>query len=395
MKGSNKIHPLIWLAPVLASTFFSAQLSANNDFFEALSSGKVSGNLRLRSETVDDSVNKDAHAATLRTRLGYTTADFHGFSGTLEFDNTSVFAGQDRYAPETPGYAVVADPRVSELNQAFIRYQSTFGLAAQLGRQRIVLDNQRFIGAVGWRQDDQTFDALHTRYQQNNLTFTYAYVDKVNGITPAFDADVSHHLANVNYVWTPALNGTAYWYRLSDDKDAASADKNSRTAGVRLGGKTTAGAATLQYTGEFAQQSARHFDADYWLAELGVLLGKYSFTLGYENLGSDKGAYGFQTPLATKHAFNGWVDKFLNTPVTGLEDIYVRGGVTLGDINLALAYHRFAADYGSLDYGDEFNAMAQWKLNRNITTGLKYANYQADKFSADTDKFWVWAELTF
>ncbi|MBE8717062.1 alginate export family protein [Cellvibrio polysaccharolyticus] len=395
MKVCNKNFPLLWLAPVLASTMFSAQTSASENFFEALSSGKVSGSLRLRSETVDDSVNKDAHAATLRTRLGYTTADYQGFSGTLEFDNTSVFAGQDRYAPETPGYAVVADPRVSELNQAFVRYQSAFGVAAQLGRQRIVLDNQRFIGAVGWRQDDQTFDALHTRYQHNNLTFTYAYVDKVNGITPAFDADVSHHLANINYLWTPALNSTAYLYRLNDDKDTLSADKNSRTAGVRLSGKTAAGAATIQYTGEFAQQSARDFEADYWLAELGITLGNYNLTLGYENLGSDKGAYGFQTPLATKHAFNGWVDKFLNTPVTGLQDIYLRGGLILGDINLALAYHRFAADYGSADYGDEFNAMAQWKLNKNITTGLKYANYQADNFSADTDKFWVWAELTF
>src|SRR5690606_25186693 len=142
MKVCNKNFPLLWLAPVLASTMFSVQTSASENFFEALSSGKVSGSLRLRSETVDDSVNKDAHAATLRTRLGYTTADYQGFSATLEFDNTSVFAGQDRYAPETPGYAVVADPRVSELNQAFIRYQSAFGVAAQLGRQRIVLDNQ-------------------------------------------------------------------------------------------------------------------------------------------------------------------------------------------------------------------------------------------------------------
>src|ERR1035438_4740700 len=35
-----------------------------------------------------------------------------------------------------------------------------------------------------------------------------------------------------------------------------------------------------------------------------------------------KGRTGFQTPLATLHAFNGWDDVFLTTPADGLQDIY-------------------------------------------------------------------------
>ena len=49
--------------------------------------------------------------------------------------------------------------------------------------------------------------------------------------------------------------------------------------------------------------------------ELAPALGALEFKLGYEELGSNAGLYGLQTPLATLHAFNGWADKFLVTPV--------------------------------------------------------------------------------
>ena len=35
------------------------------------------------------------------------------------------------------------------------------------------------------------------------------------------------------------------------------------------------------------------------------------------------GVKGFTTPLATLHKFQGWADKFLATPVNGIEDEYV------------------------------------------------------------------------
>ena len=33
---------------------------------------------------------------------------------------------------------------------------------------------------------------------------------------------------------------------------------------------------------------------------------------------------GFNTPLATLHAFNGWADRFLTTPVKGLADTNIK-----------------------------------------------------------------------
>lgn len=384
---------LLWLAVLLLVQ--PVKVLASDTFLQSLSSGDVTGSFRLRSESVDDTANKNAHALTLRSRLAYKSADFYGWSGTLEFDDTRIVAGQDNYAPEKAGFATVADPRITEMNQVFIRYQADYGVTAVLGRQRIVLDNQRFIGASTWRQDDQTFDAFTVRYQHKKFSLYYAYMDKVNGITPALDANVSHHLVNLSYQWMTALNSTAYLYRLHDNKQFANPALDNETTGVRLNGSILTGKTGWKYTAELAQQSAMDFDAYYLLAELGFSLGRYSLTLGYEKLGSDDGLYGFQTPLATKHAFNGWADKFVNTPADGLQDIYASAGVALAGVSLSLAWHQYRADHDSRSYGDELNAMAVYRINSNLSIGSKYAYYRADAFSTDTEKFWLWTELTF
>lgn len=53
------------------------------------------------------------------------------------------------------GYAVVPDPEATEINQAYLSY-SSIPLASNVkwGRQRLILDNARFIGNVGWRQNE-------------------------------------------------------------------------------------------------------------------------------------------------------------------------------------------------------------------------------------------------
>ena len=48
------------------------------------------------------------------------------------------------------------------------------------------------------------------------------------------------------------------------------------------------------------------------------------FRVGWERLSGSEREGQFQTPLATLHAFNGWADKFLSTPVNGIEDLYFR-----------------------------------------------------------------------
>lgn len=112
-----------------------------------------------------------------------------------------------------------------------------------------------------------------------------------------------------------------------------------------------------------------------------------------ETLDSDGGAYGFQTPLATKHAFNGWADKFLATPTGGLTDTYLKVVSKLGGVKVVAMYHDFSSDFGSTDYGTELDLVVVKKIDKHFKVLAKYASYSADNFSADTDKLWLQLEM--
>ena len=100
---------------------------------------------------------KPATALTLRSRLGYATDSYNGFSARVEVENNVALV--DDYNDTNgsgAGFSVVPDPEFTELDQGFIQYKGD-ALTAKLGRQVLTYDNHRFIGHVGWRQDRQTF----------------------------------------------------------------------------------------------------------------------------------------------------------------------------------------------------------------------------------------------
>ncbi len=379
----------------LIVTVLSTAAVTGAGFNEALDSGKASLDMRLRYEAAEDSLNKDARAATLRTRLGYRTGDYRAFFAFGEFEDVRVVAGLDDYAPEKQGYATVADPEVTQLNQALLGYRGLPDTTLKLGRQRLILDNARFVGNVGWRQNEQTFDALSlVNTALPDTTLTYAFLDKVNGILREFDADVSDHLLHAAYRGFSPLAVTVYAYLLEDDDSGAEND----TFGLRVkGDHAVTPALGLLYTLEWARQHAddrtNDYTADYGFLEAGLRYGRLTFKAGYEVLGSDDGTYGFQTPLATKHAFNGWADLFLSTPDGGLRDLMFTVSGRMAGVKLAGVYHDFSADSGGSDYGSELDLLATRKFTERYRLGIKYAAYRANEWKADTDKLWLWGQL--
>ncbi|MES1154620.1 MAG: alginate export family protein, partial [Rhodanobacter sp.] len=139
---------------------------------------------RLRHEQVDDDAfARNAHADTLRLRLGLHAEFGHGWSGLAE--GAGVASAGDRYNSGANGrvlYPAVTDPRGSEFNQYWLRWQGDrFGATA--GRQRLLLDNQRWVGNSGWRQHEQTFDSISAvNTSIPGLALTYAYLYRVNRI---------------------------------------------------------------------------------------------------------------------------------------------------------------------------------------------------------------------
>jgi len=389
----NKLQiNLLGLAVAIAAT--TPVTSVAGALEDAFTNGKTSVNMRYRYETVEDSVNLDATASTLRTRVGFTTSDKEALSAHIDFEHLTR-AGDPEYNSTTNGltqYATVADPDATELNQAFLKYHVIDNTDIILGRQRIILDNARFVGNVGWRQNEQTFDAIHLASKPvKDLAIHFVNVQRVKTITST-NIDVNTNLLNAAYSAAPGGTLSAYAYMIEFDDTPAN---STGTYGLRYKGASS----DLLYTLEYASQSdygdnPGSLSANYLFGELGYKIADVATVfIALESLGSDNGTAAFQTPLATKHAFNGWADKFLTTPANGLDDMYIKAeGNALG-LKLTAVYHDFSAENGGVDYGTELDLVATKKLNETFKVLVKYADYSADTFSADTQKIWVALEM--
>ncbi len=287
-------------------------------------------------------------------------------------------------------HAKVVDPEMSEINQAWVTYTGLGNTTAKVGRQRVVLDNQRFIGGVAWRQNEQTYDAAALINSSiPDTTVVYAYVHNVKNIVGA-NIDTDSQLLNINYAGIPGAKLSLYRYEIEVEND---------TTGIRLDGKADMGSAKFLYELELATQEGHHnsaAEADYSHIALGIKASGFTAKLGREELGAeDAASVGFSTALGTKHKFNGWADKFLTTPTGGLEDTYLTLGTKAGNFNIKLMYHEFDSAEGSADLGDELDIAISTKLDNGLKLLLKGADYSAGDSGTDTTKIWLQAQYAF
>lgn len=384
------------------------------DFFEALAGGKVHLNNRFRIELADTTGRDSSTAITNRIRLGYETKPFHGFSAMVEFENVWSPDKDNYFVPATgsgtPTRTVVADPTGTEANQFYARFAERLGgvrLDVRAGRQRILHDNQRFVGNVGWRQFEQTYDSVRVQSDLGveGLEVEYAYVWFVQRIFgpdgPNWDSD--SHLIRASYQFAPELRVTPFVYLL-DFRDDSPADSTD-TWGVRVSGRALLDEEenyALRYEATYARQSDAgpnpvSYDADFFAIEAGLhkkeLGGVFA---GYQFLGSDSGDAAFRFPLGTNHAFQGFADNFLATPTDGLQNLYA--GLTAElpwDVNASAAYHRFWTDRGGDDLGWEVDAVLSKAITPNWSVMLKGAYYDGSSGEPDTTRFWIQTEFGF
>ncbi|MFT6407977.1 MAG: hypothetical protein ACJAQ6_001393 [Arenicella sp.] len=389
---------------LLCLTTFNSAFSADS-FTDVFTSGKAYVDLHLRFETVDqDNALADADGLTLRTRLGYRTAELIGLSAVIEVEDSRAVFGVDDFSVPATGFnvgefSVIADPESTEIDQAFVQYKVA-KFSGKLGRQVITLDNHRFVGHVGWRQDRQTFDGVSVVYQASESVSLHASrLSKRNRIfAQEKDIDSNDTLLNLSYkIGLGKL--TAYAYFL--EQDVAGPNSND-TFGIRFNGSSKLDDRPLIYAVEFATQQVNDsIDADYFKIEGGSEFSGVTAKIGIESLGSDNGRSAFSTPLATLHKFNGWTDQFLGTPKQGLEDIYFSLSGKLAGGKWSAIYHDFSTDVataGDDDLGDEIDLLYSRKFGDNYYAGAKYGDYSAGDaaFSkVDTSKFWLWAGAKF
>ena len=352
--------------------------------------------IRARYEYADVDGKDQSNAFTFRERIGFKTMAWNGFSGLVEGEFTEVAgsdynanAGPDAY-PYNPSNSVIADPGNAELNQAILQYEG-FDTIAKVGRQRIIYDNAAFIGNVGWRQNEQTFDAISISNKSiAGLTLNYAYLNQINRIygneadsqlttKPLFDnvQDIaaSVNLFNVSYAGIKGVTLGGYAY-IMNFHDKANWDNN--TFGLSAKGDLLG----VTLYGELAWQDKAGFNADneafYGHFMATKTFGSQTLVLSIEQLNE-----GFKTPLATAHAFNGFSDVFVNGRLegnhNGLTDVYVSHTIPLFyGIKWTNVLHAMGENEISTGYGWEYDSVLIKKFDDHFTALAKLAHFESE-----------------
>ena len=398
-------------------------LSAD-DGINILNDVKVKGQIRPRVEYVDvvDNGKTTAKSFTARTHLVVSAGllGVENLSTTIGLQSVNNF-GYNGYNSTDNGATsleVIKDPNFAMLSEASIDYKIG-KTALHAGRSQVNLDNQRFIGTVGWRQAERSYDTVYAADNSiENLNILAAYVYGFQGIGAGDTAETNSILLNIKYKVADALTVTAYDYMLGDTSD---------TLGLALTGKIDAGA-KLTYRAEYAQQSDASMEyrptknaagkttsgiaeATYYNLDLGANISGVLVGVNYEVLSGTNSAdkTAFNPALGTNHKFNGWADVFYvaGVPTGGLKDANVRLGYKAKGFGKLLAmYHDFKADVTTAgmsdNMGTEIDVVYVNSIPgfNNLKGLVKYANFAkgdaTNGFAASQfDKQVGWVQLDY
>ncbi len=341
--------------------------------------GKFNIKTRLRYEIFDLSAPtpNDRDGSSVSVRYGYTTPSFSGFSAMIEGETVSRVGGDhdDIHPLDDAGDG-------SDLNQLWIGYKNKDFGSAKVGRQIYTLDDHRFIGHVGWRQNIQTFDGITGTFSgAEKLAINGFYLDQQNAVNATHN-DLDALGLNVSYKFGKALQLTGFYYSIEGEDLAA---QSNDTFGFRAAGTYMVDELALKYFASYATQNENdgspvglNYDADYIAGDISAAIKGITLGAGFEILEPQ-----FRTPLATVHKFNGYADALL--PLTGftngLEDYYVYAGykIPVGNgIGLKAIYHWFDSENGASDGGEEIDLVATYKINKYFSVMAKYGDYETD-----------------
>ncbi len=404
----------------------------------AIAQGRAVIDLRARYETVDDASRVlEANGTTVRARLGYETGYWNSLQLAFDFDQIWTVGGATYNSTRNgkASYPVILDPKMTALNRLQLTYASDFDTKFTLGRQRLLIGNQRFVGNVGWRQHEQTYDALSAvNTSIEDLTFSYAYLHRVNRVggpaiaVPSTTAAAAtgqanylksdSHVMDAVYLGFSGLRLEAYVFLLDFAAPSYATAPAQQLAVARLDTATYGGRAdytfplgeeiTGKLTGEYAHQTNYAntpvaLQLNYWLGEGSLSYAGFTGLVGFEVL-EGNGTIGFATPLATLHAFNGWADMFLVTPTNGIKDLYVRASymlpadfIEMKGLTGIVTWHDYTTDSLGAGIGSEWNVSAELAVDINVSLLAKYAAYSGAgvPFGGFSDKSIFWLQAAY
>lgn len=457
----------IWAAPVYSEEVTTI---APETLLDAIKQGKPMTSFRLRYENLNQEAYQSTaanakkldtgEAFTLRSLIGWQTAPFKSFSFAAqltdvhEFNNDFNDRRNNVAEPGKSAYPNIVDPGYTDVNQLYVDWTGIQDTKLRLGRQQLNLDNVRFIGDIGFRQNMQVFDGISVLNKSlNDVEIFAAHFSKVRQITTKL-RDGNIDIVNAKYKISPGESLIAYGYfvdvenlgqnggnpavtsstaaqggnGLGGSSDApvsatninpTQTDASSKTLGIRLDGAYKVNNDwKVLYTAEYARQNDYRsgnplIDAHYFKLGGGAAYGAWSVRLDHEKLSSNDGKYAFQTPLGTNHLFQGWADVFLTTPRQGMEDTCISIAGSIVKAKLLAEYHVFKSDekYQSLNgklgdkYGTELDISVSYPFSKALLGKVEYARFnESDIYGAslqnaarkgDKEIIWITGMYTF
>jgi hypothetical protein len=349
--------------------------------------------LRVRSETTAQTgFTRNADALLLRGRLGFQTGKLADTSLLAEASLlTPLVSDYNSGLNAKTAYPSISDPENYELHRLQLENTSLPRTDLVVGRQRVALDDQRFVGASNWRMNENTLDSLRiVNTSIPGLTADLTWFNRFNRRSTAASTRLGalngdSYLANVRYD-TPWGKVTVFDYLLSFKETPT---LSSRTAGARFAGEQAIEAVILAYTASWATQrdysnNPVNYRNDYRYLDLKGTYRQFSLTLGNEVL-EGNGAIGLSTPMASFHSWDGWAGAFTTIPVNGLNSRYstigysAKGVGPLQSALVAATYYDFHSDRLRRRYGSELDLQLQGSW-RGFTGLVELADFA----SADT-----------
>ena len=446
-KRSLSSASLLMLSAISGSAMadFTKEIEDALNFYHYGNNGAIKFDLNTRYENVNqDNVigtkgtpltgvtqPHTAGAVTSRLRIGLLSPVFHGIQGYAEYaGNLALQEDYNSGRNNNSVYSKVLDPQESELNQLWLSYAGVPDTVIKGGRQRIKLDDDRFIGNVGWRQLEQTYDSVlitHNNQQLFGLTVNAGYIGNIQTFTGTNER-VNAPILNINYKVGDYGNlvGYGYWLDYTDTQDPTVAgittvEKSNQTYGLRMSNYLKPGDSLkvsdnygLVYTAEWGyQQNYGNGKTPYQAERINLMGGFTAYSLTFQGAMEQLDGHGhnktFDTPLGTNHAFQGWADVFAaNTPDNGIRDVFGTVISTLDRDSIVLTgtYHDLSDDTGQRHYGSEWDFSALKKFGKHYSLLAKYAYYSADSTyvtgkadtsfaNTDTQKIWLQGNISF
>ena len=400
------------------------------DGINVLNDVKVSGQIRPRYEYADvkDNGLDAGQALTSRVKLNASANLFGveglnanvGLIGVYDFGWSSENGfnqGKTEWSANPdgsyekivlgPDNDKIVDPATAMLSNLEMTYKVNKTLL-HVGRGQVNLDNQRFIGTVGWRQLERSYDSAFIADSTiPNLNILAAYVWGLEGVASNAQTNTATVLLHANYKVMDELSITAYDYMIANFADIY---------GAALTGKINAGPAKLSYRAEYAMEAdntmeygsnsvTNSVDADYYNIDVSANISGVIVGVDYEFMsGADGDKTTFISPLGTNHKFNGWADVYLGGHAgTGLIDMNGKIGYTAKGFGKVLAvYHQFLADTevdGQDDMGSEIDFLYANKISavNGLSVLLKGALFSGGDIgqTKDVEKYWVQLDYKF